>query len=170
MKYLAIFMLFVSVALSAAEKVVFEAKSIRDWGGAVRKTTCKDGLFDTNRDLFVLISREKFPIKQGKTYRLTGDFKLKPYAPFGNIYFGFIALDANGKTIRRVYAGQSPYNDRVAPGNNQQVRNFWLTFEGVVPSEKFKFPKGTAFVQIILHQFEDYIVDMNFKNIKLIEE
>ena len=170
MKYCTILMLLFSVTLSAAEKVIFESKTSKDWGGAVRKTTCKDGLFDTNKDLFVLISRQSFPIKPGKTYRLTGDFKLKPYAPFGNIYFGFIALDAKGKALRRVYAGQSPYNDRVAPGNNQQVRNFWLTFEGVVPSEKFKFPKGTASVQIILHQFENYVVDMNFKNIKLVEE
>ena len=35
MKYLAIFMLFVSVALSAAEQVVFEAKSMKDWAGAL---------------------------------------------------------------------------------------------------------------------------------------
>ena len=76
----------------------------------------------------------------------------------------------DGKAIRRVYAGQSPYNDRVAPGNNQQVRNFWLTFSGVVPSAKFKFPKGTAAFQVIMHQFEDYIVDMNFKNVKVTEE
>lgn len=116
MKYCTILMLLFSVTLSAAEKVIFESKTIKDWGGAVRKTTCKDGLFDTNKDLFVLISRQSFPIKPGKTYRLTGDFKLKPYAPFGNIYFGFIALDAKGKALRRVYAGQSPYNDRVAPG------------------------------------------------------
>ena len=170
MRFLAILMLLFSLIHLEGKEVIFESKSIKDWGGAVRKTTCKNGIFDTNKDLFVLVSKQKFPIKQGKTYRLIGDFKLKPYAPFGNIYFGFIALNNQGKAIRRVYAGESPYNDRVAPGNNQQVRNFWLTFEGVVPSKKFSFPKGTVAVQIIIHQFENYIVDMNFKNIKLIEE
>ncbi len=154
--------------LFGAEKVIWEAKSIRDWGGAVRKTTFHDGVFDTGMDLFVVISREVLAIKPGKVYSITGDFKLKPYAPFGNIYFGLEVYDAAGKFIRRMYIGKSPYNDRVAPGNNQQVRNFWLTFGGSAKSEDF--PKNAASFKVIIHQFEDYIVDMYFKNIKVIEK
>lgn len=160
--------MFSVFALCGAEKVVFEAKSIRDWGGAVRKTTFHDGVFDTGKDLFVVISRKPIKIQKGKIYTLSGDFKLKPYAPFSNIYFGLDVYDANGKGIRRLYIGKSPYNDRVAPGNNQQVRNFWLTFGGSVKAEEF--PKNAASFKVIIHQFEDYIVDMYFKNIKVTEK
>ena len=60
-----IFMLFISAALNAAEKVIFEAKSINDWGAAVRKTTFHDGVFDTNKDLFVVISKKAMKIEKG---------------------------------------------------------------------------------------------------------
>ena len=170
MKYLAIFMLFVSAALFAEEKVVLEVKSVKDWTGAIRKVTCKDGLFDTNKDQFVLITRQQVPVKPGKTYRIYGDFKLKVYAPLGNIRFGVIPVDASGKALRRQYIGESPFNERVASNNFNQVRNFWLTFSGTIPSDKFKFPEGTVAFTVILHQFEDFIVDMNFKNIKVTEE
>ena len=170
MKYLAIFMLFVSVALSAAEQVVFKAKSMKDWAGALRKVSCKDGLFDTNKDQFVLISRTKIKVTPGKTYRIYGDFKLKLYCPLGNIRFGIIPVDASGKELKRQYIGASPFNDRVAGNNHNQVRNFWLTFEGKIPDGKFQFPEGTVAFKVILHQLEDYIVDMNFKNIKVTEE
>ena len=75
-----------------------------------------------------------------------------------------------GRELRRLYIGESPINDRVAPNNRQQVRNFWLTFSGNVPSGKFKFPPKTVAVKVILHQFENYRVDMLFKNIRLTEE
>lgn len=154
--------------LFGAEKVIWEAKSIRDWGGAVRKTTFNDGVFDTNKDLFVVIGRKAIKIEKNKTYTLSGDFKLKPYAPFSNIYFGLDVYDAGGKGIRRLYIGKSPYNDRVAPGNNQQVRNFWLTFSGSIKSDAF--PKNADSFKVIIHQFENYIVDMYFKNIKVTEK
>ena len=163
-----IFMLFISAALNAAEKVIFEAKSINDWGAAVRKTTFHDGVFDTNKDLFVVISKKAMKIEKGKTYILSGDFKLKPYAPFSNIYFGLDVYDANGKGIKRLYIGKSPYNDRVAPGNNQQVRNFWLTFSGSIKAQDF--PKNAASFKVIIHQFENFIVDMYFKNIRVTEK
>ena len=77
---------------------------------------------------------------------------------------------ASGKALRRQYIGESPFNERVASNNFNQVRNFWLTFSGTSPSDKFKFPEGTVAFTVILHQFEDFIVDMNFKNIKVTEE
>jgi hypothetical protein len=169
MKKIVILLLFViSFVLCAEEKTVFEAKSISDWGGAVRKTTFHDGVFDTGMDQFVVISKQPIKIQPGKEYTLSGDFKLKPYAPFSNIYFGLDVYDAAGKGIKRLYIGKSPYNDRVAPGNNQQVRNFWLTFSGSIKSEAF--PKNAAFFKVIIHQFENYIVDMYFKNIKVTEK
>ena len=162
--------LFAAAALNAAEQVVFEAKSMEDWSGALRKVSCKDGVFDTNKDQYVLISRQKIKVNPGKTYRISGDFKLKLYCPLGNIRFGIIPIDAAGKELRRQYIGESPFNDRVAGNNHNQVRNFWLTFQGTIPSEKFKFPEGTVAFKVILHQFEDYIVDMTFKNAKVTEE
>ena len=69
MKYCTILMLLFSVTLSAAEKVIFESKTIKDWGGAVRKTTCKDGLFDTNKDLFVASHSEDAWMKPLSAYR-----------------------------------------------------------------------------------------------------
>lgn len=157
-------------SLAAAEKVLFAPESMKDWCGAIRKTTVKNKVFDTGNDLFVLISGKSWKIDPAKTYRLSGDFKLKPYAPFGNIYFGLILLDHQGKEFRRLPVGRSPLNDRVVPNNKEQVRNFWLTFSGTVPSETFKFPPQTAAVKVILNQFENYKVDMVFKNIRLIEE
>ena len=85
-------------------------------------------------------------------------------------YPTIIITDASGKALRRQYIGESPFNERVASSNFNQVRNFWLTFSGTIPSDKFKFPEGTVAFQVILHQFEDFIVDMNFKNIKVTEE
>ena len=76
--------------------------------------------------------------------------------------------ELHGKGIKRLYIGKSPYNDRVAPGNNQQVRNFWLTFSGSIKAEAF--PKNAAFFKVIIHQFENYIVDMYFKNIRVTEK
>ena len=154
-KYILLILFVCTVfSLAAAEKVLFAPESMKDWCGAIRKTTVKNKVFDTGNDLFVLI----------------GDFKLKPYAPFGNIYFGLILLDHQGKEFRRLPVGRSPLNDRVVPNNKEQVRNFWLTFSGTVPSEAFKFPPQTAAVKVILNQFENYKVDMVFKNIRLIEE
>ncbi len=163
--------LFLIMTLTVtAEQLLFAPKSMDDWTGAVRKTTCVNGVFDTGRDQFVLISKQVFPISPEKRYRLSGVFQLKPYAPFGNIYFGLVCVNAEGKEIRRLYIGESPLNSRVAPGNKDQVRVFPLTFQGSVPSAKFSFPDGTVAVKVILHQFEDYIVDMTFSNIRLIEE
>ena len=163
-------LILTTAVLRAAEQLLFAPQGMDDWTGAVRKTTCVDGVYDTGCDLFVLISTQAFPIHPGRSYRLSGRFQLKPYAPFGNIYFGLVCINAEGRELKRLYIGESPLNSRVAPGNKQQVRNFPLTFQGCVPSEKYSFPQGTTAVKVILHQFEDYIVDMTFSDIRLIEE
>ncbi len=164
--------LFVSGAVfaGAEEKILFAPKDMKDWVGARAGVTGSDGVFNTNNRQHVLISRQKFPVTPGKTYTLSGKFKLNLYAPFGNIHFGLMTFDANGKALRRVYCGESPVNSRVAGNNRNQVRDFQLTFSGSVPSEKFKFPEGTATVQVILHQFENNIVDMTFRDIRLTEK
>ena len=59
--------LFLIMTLTVtAEQLLFAPKSMDDWAGAVRKTTCANGVFDTGRDQFVLISKQVFPISPEK--------------------------------------------------------------------------------------------------------
>lgn len=163
----ALMILFAFCVCALAEELIAPA-SLKDWGGAMKDVTCDgNAVFDTHGKMMVLVSKAGIEVDPSAVYSLQGDFKLNPYATFGNIYFGLICYDADGHELGRRYIGESPFNNREHSSNQQLVRRYWLTFTGRIPSEKFQWPEGCRTAKIIIHFHENHLVDMKFKNVSI---